>query len=294
VAVATTNGHGVPAVGTLGTELRRAVALAPSSGNGDSGNVSDMVVWDGIGLEAAQVAELSERSGMKVRSGNGLALLGVKDAPASQQDVYAPALALALAGANDSLLPFDFAKSRLAPPPVKRFGSGVVWATVIGSAIVIGLSTLYVMNKVIEHEIAGVEQKRTDIKGDVETARDIQARVDFTNLYFDNRSPVLQALREVTNSFRESDNMFASSFIIKEVSAAKEPNILEGTLEGKTSTPTIAHELARRMRENPKFFEVKGPTINPNNSRSGGGTQTFTINFKYRQTPAPTKNSNNK
>src|SRR4029077_6694288 len=111
-------------MGPLGTELRRAVAMNPTTSLGSGGG--EMLLWDGVGLEGAQISELSERLGLRIQHGDGLALLGVSADSGSGSDEQpgrlAPAMALAKIGTNRSVLPFDFTRSRLAAPKVRKVG----------------------------------------------------------------------------------------------------------------------------------------------------------------------------
>lgn len=280
------NGHGL-SIAPLGTELRRAVAMAPSTGtNGDS--TSEMVLWDSIGLKDAQVAELSERSGLKVRSGDGLAMLGVKAQPRTSRSAdavdpeqFAPAIALAIAGANPTLMPFDFTDSRLAPVVASRFGTKTVWGGIIAALVIIGVTTMLVQNNIKARELARIQAQRSERAADITKASALQTRVDFTGQYFDNRSQMLECFRDLSNCFRDSDPMWATNFAVKASSDPATPNRLEATLEGKTTDPLAVKELVPRMRLNQRFEEIETPTITPSGSGRQAGQASFTMKFKY-------------
>lgn len=284
------NGHGL-AMGPLGIELRRAVAMAPSSTNGSASNDSanEMILWDSVGLADAQIAELSERSGLKVRSGNGLAMLGVKAMPRTSRagtqeeaEQYAPALALAMTGANRTLLPFDFTDSRLQAVKVRRFGTKALWGGIVAALIVIGLATLFVQNSLRQRELDKINADRAAQAGQLTEAKALQSQVDFVSLYFDTtRAPMLVCFRDLSNCFHDNDPMWATSFSVKESNDATTPNKLDGTLEGKTTNVGVTNEVVQRMKQNPRFTDIKGPRINPGSGRQGTGQATFNITFKY-------------
>jgi hypothetical protein len=283
VPVGTVNGHGTPALGPLGTELKRTMTMA--SGGSDS---SEMVLWDGMGLEDEQLAELSERSGMRVRPGKGLSMLGVQTPTQriagenGDPDQFAPALALALVGANPTLIPFDFTRSRLAPPPVRRFGTKSIWAGIVGALLLIGLATLLVGNKILQNNLDKINADRASIANDVAAAKELQTKVDFTNSYFDNRTPMLECLRDVSMTLRDEDPFWATNLTLKEVNDPKLPiNTIDGTMEGKGSNMSAAFDFAKRLNETPRFTNVKGPQISPGSGRQGGQA-TFTITFRYQ------------
>jgi hypothetical protein len=267
------------------------VATAPSSANGsgaatDSSN--EMILWDSVGLADAQIAELSERSGLKVRSGNGLAMLGVKTMPRiaragtqEEAEQYAPALALAMTGANRTLLPFDFTDSRLQAVKVRRFGTKTLWGGIAAAVIVIGLATLFVQNSLREREKDRIDATRAAQASKVAEAKALQAQVDFVSLYFDTtRAPMLACFRDLSACFHDNDPMWATSFSLKESNDQTAPNRLEGTLEGKTTNVSVTNEVVLRMKQNPHFLDIKGPRINPGSGRTGGEA-TFNVTFKY-------------
>jgi hypothetical protein len=284
VPVGTVNGHGAPALAALGTELKRSVTMARGGSAGDS---SEMVLWDGMGLEDEQVAELSERSGMRVRAGKGLSMLGVQTPGGriagedGDPDQFAPALALALVGSNPTLIPFDFTRSRLAPPPVRRFGTKTIWAGIAGALLVIALATLFVGNRILQNTLDKITTERSSIASEVSSAKELQAKVDFTNSYFDNRTPMLECLRDISLTLKDEDPFWATNVTLKEVNDVKVPiNTIDGTMEGKGSNMSAAFDFAKRLLDNPRFTNVKGPQISPGSGRQGGQA-TFTITFRY-------------
>src|SRR5205814_1071101 len=106
------NGHpGSTAIATLGAELRRALALAPQTGDANRA----VMLIDGLGLKPADLAELSTRLGVKLEPSENLASMGIAAMPAGNKPIgqFAPALSLALAAARPQTLAVDFAHSRL-------------------------------------------------------------------------------------------------------------------------------------------------------------------------------------
>src|SRR5207237_10924625 len=110
----------------------------PRTGNGS------LRLVDGVGLDAGQIGELSEKLGVAVRSEDGTKLLGVqseagavaldeenKTAPLGQ---FAPAIALATAAAAPELLPLDFRRSRLTPIPKQRITRRAGWMIALAAA----------------------------------------------------------------------------------------------------------------------------------------------------------------
>jgi len=285
VSVIAANGHGPVSVAPLGSELGRAVSL--TRGNGTPAS-REMILWDGVGLTSDQVSELSTRSGLSVRPGDVLASLGLEAAPDAiaagddgghtpDADVFAPALALALAGTEHERLPIDFKRSRLTPPKQRRVGKGTTWAVVGGVVLALGLGGLYFAVEKRQREFNALE---ADLKGNVDRVKTAQAQVDRTNTargYFETRPPVLDVLREISTLFRDDESIWITSVVAKDDKKV--------TLQGKADSDRTVRALLKRVKENPKFVDVKFGGTQQNNE--GTGTQrrssevTFSMTLSY-------------
>lgn len=297
-SVATANGQSHPAMGPLGMELRRAVTLGAGGANGQSANGSasgDLLLLDGVGLNAGQVQELSERVGLKVRSGDGLALIGVQNpgrADASGEGSpqrYAAAVALAVVGSEKNLLPLNFIKSRLAPPPVRKFGRKTIWAVAALACVVIGIAALWISVNLDQRRLGSIQEQKAAIKTDLEAATAVKDKIDFSNFYFKARTPALECLREVTLMFHDDDPMWAVNFTVKESKEGKDMGKLEGQIEGKANNSVVPYELIDRMRGNSKFSSVASRSVSKlaQNSRQREDLFTFSVVFFFDPNPAP-------
>ena len=271
VSVIAANGHGPVSITPLGSELGRAVSL--TRGNGTPAS-REMILWDGVGLSSDQVSELSTRSGLSVRTGDALASLGLEAAPDAiagddgghtpDADVFAPALALALSAAEHDRLPIDFKRSRLTPPKQRRIGKGTTWAVVGGVVLVLGLGALYFAVEKRQNEFNALE---ADLKANVDRVKTAQAQVDRTNTargYFETRPPVLDVLREISTLFHDDESIWITSITAKDDKKV--------TLQGKADSDRTVRAFLKRVKENPKFVDVKfgGSADNPG---PGTGTQ---------------------
>ncbi len=292
VSVTIPNGHG-PAIGPLGTELRRAVAM---SGNGSDG-VNEMTLLDGIGLAQPEIDELSERVGVKVRISDGMSMLGVQSPPRPSSTEspghYAPALALALAGTDRAMMPLNFADSRLAPPPERRFGNKTIIAAILGVALLVYISILMIDNSRVERELNQVKADRAELKQKVTDATTLRNRVEYANGFFgERRTPMLDCLLEITQIYQVEDPFWAVNFQMNEDRDAKDMGMITGRVEGRTTNFDSTIQLADRMRKNPNFSSVKGPEVIGNTASGGRGGRggesqsTFSINFTYNAKPA--------
>jgi hypothetical protein len=159
----TMNGHGTPPIAPLAAELRRAVALARTNGQTPA---NDLLLLNGVGLPRDEVKELADRLGVRVRPESGRTLWASRASyppmaqPSSEAvDEYAPAMALALAGADPALLPMDFRHSRLAPPQPKRLERKAIWGIVLGALALIAIVALYVSVHQRQGELDGLNAR---------------------------------------------------------------------------------------------------------------------------------------
>jgi hypothetical protein len=284
VSIATTNGHGTPAIAPLGLELRRTVAMA-APGNGAA---SEMVLFDTVGLSDSQLNELTDRMGVKFSGADELSVLGVQSLPQlgtseTSDDPprrYAPAVALALLGAKRELLTLDFADSKLAPPTARRFGRRTVWAAGIAAVIVIGIAALFIHVNLLQRQLNGILASQDAIKLNLDAAQSVKDRVDFSNGFFKTRTPMLDAWREIAETFPQDDPIWATSFTVGEDPNSKTMGTARGRLEGKTTNMRLAIELSDRMRQNPRFSNVSVPAVTEVGGRQRDQSS-FTITFQY-------------
>lgn len=277
MAAPSLNGHGAPALAPLGSELRRSVALAPTNG---SGPPRELLLWDGVGLSEQEVGELSGRLGIAVRSNQGLASLGVQtesgaDAPESDiAELYAPAMALALAGTGRCSLPLDFTHSRLAPPKRRRFGRKAVWTVALTATLASAAGALGWSLHQQQSELASLRQLESESQGPVEEAMKTNARVEYAQQYFDKRGRLLECLREVAEVFPD-EGIWVTRFELRADG--------KGQLQGKAADQRVPLSLADRLSGMTAFSEVRTVQVTEVNAPGGRSKeQSFTISFVYR------------
>jgi hypothetical protein len=277
VAGVAVNGHGPVSVAPLGSELSRTLTLTRANGAS-----RDMLLWDGIGLEPSQITELSDRSGLRVRSADPLTVLGLApgnvalksaESTAAGQSI-APALSLALAAADRRRLPVDFTRSRLAPPPKRRLSRNATWAIVGGAALLLGTVALYVD---VQRRQSDLDQTNAEIKSmasDVKSARELAGRVNYAGGFFGKtRPPYLDCLKQLSErAFRDADArvIWATSFTLH---ANR-----KGQLQGKAVNEKSIRDLVDRIKTDAQFGDVTGEWRD-----AGGKTKefTYTITFNY-------------
>ena len=296
VLVMAVNSHGPVTMGPLGSELGRAVALTRANGNIKA--ASDLMLWDGVGLSGAQVAELAERSGVRVHASDAMTMLSLEptktavaeDGNVGEQDAgvvaesFAPAIALAAAAGDRSLLPLDFTRSQLTPKRERRVGSRTGWSIAGAVLLVLLIAGLYYVDEKRQSELDGINAEMDAKKAKIQSAQTIMGRMDYTKAYFDARPPVLECLREVTLSFRDDEKIWTTSLSLREEERRTEkekklPPIRKGQLQGKAFDSTVVYTMLDRLRKNPKFQDVKLQKVSDVGGKSREVTFSATFNF---------------
>ena len=280
LTLTTVNGDNALALAPLGSELRRSMALV-SAGEGGLGD--EMLLWDGIGLSQGQVSDLSSRLGMNLRagSGSGFKPFGVHADPdcgtgrdSCEPGLFAPALALALSGAQRRGLSLDLKHSRLAPPRRRSFDRRLVWAIVLTVVGVLTIASLYWNVHQRRGELVDLESKLEAMGPDIKAAEQMLAHVTYANGYFDARPPILDCLREITLTFRDEQPVWVTSFVLREHG--------KGQLIGKATDQNTIIDLCDRLRKNTRFTDVRILQMTEVNVAGGRSKeQSFTIAFTF-------------
>jgi hypothetical protein len=276
MSVFAVNGHGPVTLGPLGSELSRTMALTRSNG---SATAREMLLWDGIGLSADQVAELAERAGVRVHPSDAMTMLGLEPSNSSVAvgdpaatagtqtaealaETFAPALALAAAAADRELLPLDFTRSRLTVRRTRRLGKRTTWLIVAGAVPALLAIGLYVWVQQRQSQLDGIEQTLAGMQKEVDEAKTVVDRMDYTRAYFDARPPLLECLREITLAYRDDEKIWTTSLSLREEERRTEkdkklPPVRKGTLQGKASDNNTVYAMLDRLRKNQKFAAVQ-------------------------------------
>jgi hypothetical protein len=272
VAIAAVNGHGPVSVGPLGLELSRAVALTRVNGQATA---RELMLWDAVGLSSAQVSELAERTGLAVRPGDARKELGVESVNGQDGggDAFAPALALAVAGADRDLLPVDFKHTRLAPVKAARVGRKTAWGGTIATVVVLGTFLLYWDVRAREIDLARLTKDLDTHKSEFKAAENMVGRVTYSRGFFETRPPYLECMRDVTVAFptRESEQIWVTTLTLRENR--------KGQIQGRANNNETVRTVLESLKRSPKFTGVQLIDLRD----SGGRTRevTFSIGFSY-------------
>jgi hypothetical protein len=210
-----------------------------------------------------------------VRPSDALEVLGLEaepDAkPAADREAFAPALSLALAGADRELLPLDFRKSRLTPAPKRRLSKGTTYAIMGAAVLLAAIVGMYVVVERRQSEYDKVTKDLNSIQGTLKTANAMIDRVNYGRSFFETRPPYLDVMLELTKAFPRNDPIYVTSLTLHDTR--------KGTIQGKAPREKMFLDLLDQIKKNPKFTDVKFKSLR----ETGGKTNDFswTIDFTY-------------
>jgi hypothetical protein len=237
------NGQQAPATAALAGEFRRIMAMSGSNGSTDS---RSLLLLDSLGLSEGQVQTLSQRLGIAVTSKSQREMLGVEAPGAMDSADVTPAVALGLLAAKGRL-PLDFAHSRLAPPVQHRFGRLSTLGIIAGALALIGIIALLVIVQIRQSELDKLNAQSRGMKDQVTAAKASIERLNTGRGYFefDKRTPVLECLRQLTETFKPEDRIWVTGFSLKD-----SPDGYKCTLSGKAADRNTVLAVGERLQKN--------------------------------------------
>ena len=224
-------------------ELRRVLATGLVTADR-----AELVAWNSSGVDDSAVESLGKRLGLHTRMCrlpadlNGLD--GV-DVPAAGNLSSATALTTAyLQG-----LAVDFINSRLTPKKQRRFGRVVVWGG-IAAAVVVLLAGWFIYEwRSDVNDIADLKSRLSEMSPLLRKSDDVIAKTTFARGWYDKRPKFMDCLREVTLAFPEEGKIWATSLVVHED--------MHVVLSGKATGESAALDVRDRLKQNPRFTEIK-------------------------------------
>lgn len=250
------NGTRMGAVTGLGGELKRAAVLTPG------GEDRSLVLCDGVGLKP------EERSALEAQAGIALSECPPMGATAETADAT-PAIALGRLGITAQPAPVDFAHPRLAPPRVKRLSRAAMYGIVAGAVVLLSLFGMLWDIHGREKTLEGMKTQLELFKPNIDAAQHALDRVNVGRAWFDGRPPVLECLREVTMAFRDNEQIFVTTFSLRDHG--------QGQLSGKTAENKHVIDLIDRLKSNPLFREVSFQQT----TEAAGTSRDVTFSLKF-------------
>jgi len=279
--LASKNGTRSAAFAALAGEIRRTMAMLPGGNVAGSSSSRALQLFDGAGLGDSD--GLSEQLGVEVKYRPGVSALRVTGPAGTSAGTdaarYAPAVALALAGAERKTELVDFLHPRLAPPKAKRLGRRELWAILI-TVVVVALAILFYVD--LRHkaqELTDLTAQRDGLSKSVETFQSVIDRTSAATPWFDQRPPTLETFLELTKGFPDV-YVYATSFTVTSPDAPTGTSKVRVGGRGPAESEIFA--MGDRLRANPKFSNVSVEV------RSAGGNSreiVFTLTCNYSDKP---------
>jgi hypothetical protein len=273
--LASQNGTRAVAMTSLAGEIRRIVAMMPRGASASATAPRMLQVWDTIGLDAPETASLAQQAGMELRSVEGaFASLAAGSTEITRR--FAPALALALAGASPRAGTADFLHPRLAVAKQRRIGRREAWAIGIVGGLVLAMLVFWLDVRRRESNLADLKFQLDQAAPKVQAAEKTQQLITTARAWYPEGRPAsLDCLREITEAFPDGgEAIYVTKFSL--------PESRQGQLLGRTPDQTLVLDLVDRLNKNRNFANVKSNFM----LNAGGNSNeiAFSISFIY---PAP-------
>jgi hypothetical protein len=272
------NGHELPQLAPLGSELRRAVALTATNGQLEN---KELLLVDGVGLQSNEIEELSDRLGVAVKFDDVLSALRLRseagavtdtETPGKPLAVFASAMSLGVAAAKPELLPVNFKHSRLATPQAARISRHMTYAIVLGAAALVAIVSMIFIAHSRQSTLDDLTAQNNQLKPGVAAAQLAIDRLNYGRGFFEkNRPPVLDCLKDLTASFHDDERMWATTLTVRENG--------KGNLSGKSADRDTVLNVINRLQRNRNFVDVKLQDLREADQRSH--EVAFSITFIY-------------
>jgi len=234
----------------------------------------EMVLWDGAGLDAAN---LGKQLGVNVRAGE-LGAFGVDAGAAGingQGAKYAAAVALALSAMGETGPGIDFLHSRLAPPRQHRISRWGYLAAAAGVLLIILAINAYTGLSAQEQQVADKNAEIAAQQKQVDAARDFVNKETLAEYWRAGDPRYMACMRDLDAVIPEDGQTYATSLEIKAqtpplnsqgnqpaatpMPGADDQRMLSVTLQGHTANLESVTALVDRMNHNPVVFKDPKP-----------------------------------
>ncbi len=250
--------------------LRLAIGSRLASGQDGVGRVA---LWDGVGLSGS-AREACAGLGVELDVAPELPLAGLPEAASGAgipDGRAASAAALAAAGLEPGLAPFDLLHSRLAVRPARHWARWTAWAGFLLLAFAVGGGALVMDRKERKREIAAMQARLDEMAPSIAEAERVVESVNQARGWYDRRPPFLDCLVALTRAFPERGDIWATSLAVRDD--------MRGVLAGKATDEQAVLGVLDALQQSGAFAEVKLLYIQE--TRGAGGESSFDISFAH-------------
>ncbi len=235
----------------------------------------EITVYDDSDLPDGTIDRLHEQLAPQITISNGNAGL-FPDGPGSSNGVEVSrsiaAASLAIAGLGTSRLSVDFLNPRIGQKKAAGRGKLTKWAAVGAVILVVGVGAVIADWQSKRADIAAYSERLDSISEDVTAAREMVDRISYAGSWTSQKPEFLECLRQLTLSFPEYPNVWATSLALSEQA--------EGSLVGKAVDEASFYEVLDKLKQNDAFSGVMMMHL-----RDAGGSsreKEFAVTFKFR------------
>lgn len=261
-------------VATLASELRRTLVLNPSLGPAPSA----MRVWKDHELSGADVAALSERSGMAAEPIDARYLAQTAIAPDALNgdaarltaDAYIPAIAVALCSVSEQPAA-NFYQSRLAPPKPQRINRRMVTWIGVAVAAVLALVLFWADVQSRERRADTLTKEFASKDKQIIAAQTRLDRFGYGRTYFERRPPVLDCMADLSAAFPANSSIWATRLMLRDNR--------NGQVTGQATDQQTVLGVLGRMQQSGKFDNVQLREMQA--APGQGNTISFSLSFTY-------------
>ncbi len=235
----------------LAAELGRLLALAPPPGNTQAPR--ELLAWDALGIDRSLCESIARQFGATLRLAklpDDIELLG---AMPPQHTRFAQAAALSAGSLGEGA--FDFLHSRLAPPPVSRFGRRAVWGAVAGAAVLLAVLAMLGDYTLHRHRVSALEDQLSQINPAAQAAKKQVDDCTFVQGWYDHRPEILKCMAQVAAAFPPEGRSWATYMRTRDdlqielsIKAINEDAVLE-ILDRLESNPNLANVTPMFLRQ---------------------------------------------
>ncbi len=251
-------------------DVRRALALLPAV---KSGSPRSLLVWDELGLDGS--VSLQERLGLPVHICNfpqefSWSILPEPAGAAAKLPIVQLA-ALAAQGLSEKPPLVDFAHSRLvqtAPVGRRRY----LRMALAAAAILLAGAIWFTLDWVSDvRQSANTRSQLAELQPSVAQAQSQLDDISFARQWYDQRSSILECLRQITLAFPQSSRIWATNVSLREEKKLQ--------LVGKCESEQAAMEIRDHLQACQRFANVSSVYIR----RAANSSEvTFAISFEFK------------
>ncbi|MFO7959089.1 MAG: hypothetical protein R6X33_18545 [Candidatus Brocadiia bacterium] len=271
-----------------GTAAAGALHLGVRSvlGAGAAG-IERVRVYDGRALETSELTAVSSALGLDMDTDPTLPVEGLAEAAKAAgmpPGRAAPAAALALAGFQRELIPFDLTEPRLARRRQRHWARPAAWAGFVLLVSVVAVAAVLMDRRAAGREVADLRARWQQMQPSIEAAEQVVETVDTARGWYDRRPPFLDCLVALTLTFPEEGSIWATNLAIQE-DAMNESGVSEqgegmrGVLSGKATSEQSVLDVLENVKGPGKFSQVRLLYIRE--TRGAAGDIAFSVAFSY-------------